>query len=142
MAILLPDPDAGFRAVWHDADLHFMHIFWAADGTVSIRLRCEINPEEDFDVLREIGIMEKTVGLEFRDVLHLRSNIRGYYSRVETIMTWSVISPSPLLDALSSFLKVDMSEVGVQHHQFESLGSTIDIVSREVWIEDVPQSEL
>jgi hypothetical protein len=122
--------------IWHDAELSSILLEWSHTEGLSVRLRCEINPEEDRQDLIEIGITTQFVAVLFRDVRRLRTNIPDVTYGQPFMLDWDIISNTPIDDP-SADLQANR-HAGLPHHVIGcSDGSTIDIVFTELWLEEV-----
>ena len=119
MAIRLDDVHL-LTWIWHDAELFLIEILWSDDGEMAVRLRCEINPEEDRQMLINQGIQGPLVNVEFRGATHLQTNLLGICSSREVMLKWNVSNSEP-----------------VHHHIEFSCGSTIDLNAEQVWLSEV-----
>ena len=119
---------------WHDAKVHFLHVLWTADGQRTIRLRCEVNPEENRNLLSALGIRTPVVDIEFRDIVEMQTVIHGVQATREVVVTWNVIRPSPRVVPL----KHPGAVMDLTHHHIEcSGGSVFDILGVELWLTEV-----
>jgi len=117
---------------FHDADIYAVNMSWNEDGEVSPHIFCEINPEENRDMLISMGITNSRVGIVFKDSYKIMVNIIGTCSGLEEIITWKVetygLSSSKTETTESSLLMRNIIAC--------SCGSTYDIVCRAMYIED------
>jgi len=109
---------------WHDADLLWLKAMQSEDGDLTVRLRTEINPEEDKRLLLDLGIRSSVIDITFHRVSSFKTEMLGKCSNREVILDWN-------------FTKTD-----ALYHQIRcSCGSEIEIASEEISLREVLQVE-
>jgi len=139
MVVLLHDIDI-LTWLWHDAEIYSLKTDWAKDGELSVRLRCKMNPDEDQQPLRELGIQSALLDVYFQNTLTLKTTTYGCYSARDVVYHWEIIGASPLLDELRD--KFRMKIEGLIHHHIQCSGSTLDIVCTNIGLEEIPKLEV
>lgn len=106
------------------------------DGDMWVLLRSDINPQVDRQALFNIGIEERVIDVQFRDVWRFQTDLKGAYAHGEVIDEWDIVSPSPLIEELTK--QLGPLRVDLAHHSIRcSGGSTVDIVFGQCWLEGV-----
>lgn len=120
--------------LWHDAEIHFFALHWKRNGEVSLRLRTEINPEEDRSTLIDRGINSSIVDVEFRRVFRVKIDINADYSPREVILDWTEIQDSSMI--------IRPAQNKLFHHRIScSGGSVFDIVFEQIWIAEAKNDD-
>jgi hypothetical protein len=131
MQVLLEDANL-LTWQFHDADIYAVNMSWNEDGEVSTHIICEINPEENRNVLISMGIVNSKVGIVFKNSYKAKMNIIGTCSGLEEIITWKVeaygLSPAEIESNQRPPLIRNWIEC--------SCGSVYDIVCQAIYIED------
>lgn len=135
MGLLLEELDRTLW-VWHDASIHLLSSTWAADGSLSVCLRCAINAEESRQPLLDLGIRTALVDATFSNVWRVKLESVAELAAREVVLDWVRVDPSPLIQALQAHgMATDLRLV---HHQIRcSGGSTFDIVCEQLWLDEV-----
>jgi hypothetical protein len=118
MAVQFKDLDL-LEWQFHDAAMHDLKLSWQQDGSLSLSLRCTVNPEENIDALTKLGIHSSSVEIEFKGVSQLHTDVPAVCSSREVILDWEHLDGNPL------------------HHRIRcSCGSLIEVTFEEVWLHD------
>src|SRR5438128_3896639 len=85
----------------HDADLVSIRVRTSTDGSVSLELIIEIDPEESMRPFLRLGVGSRLIALEFSACWQIRSNLICFQTRREQIFDWQALPASDLITSLS-----------------------------------------
>lgn len=124
-----------FTWIWHDAQLVMIQGFWAADGDLSLLLRCQPNAEEDTSAFAAFGIATQLVDIKFVHVWSWQTSAQGDTSSPEVIDSWNILSSSPALTRLRQRVP---HTINLNHHQISCVGgTTMEVIFEQITLSEV-----
>jgi len=134
--LLCVDEPSKITWIWHDAELRSIMFEWSLSAGLSVRLRSEINPEEDRQELIKMGITNQLVDVVFRDVRQMHTNVPDVTDGLPFMLDWDIIDDASIERASKD--RPTSRHTGLPHHLIGcSDGSTIEIVFTQLWLEEV-----
>jgi len=120
----------------HDAGIIFLLVEESGNGTVSIKIRLEINKEESLEPFANLGIRGKVLDFILDSCWLVNYKGVGYTYGQDGIQDWRVLNESPFLNELKKIGNGDKGKF-LHHHIELHSGSCLDVLVASITIESI-----